>query len=72
MSDSVDSGLTLAGTMGVLGTSDELQKVAFQVVECGSDGTNQRVNDYYKFNIKLPTAATWTNNYWFHPSWYEH
>ena len=70
VSNSVDSGLTLAGTMGVLGTSDELKKIAFQVIECGSDGTNQRVNDYYKFNIKLPTAATWTNNYWFHMVFY--
>ena len=70
ISDSIESGLTLAGVMGSLGVSDTLDKLAFQVTECGEDGTTQRVNDYYKFTINLPGSATWTNNYWFHMVFY--
>ena len=70
ISDSVQVGLSLAGAMGQLGISDTLTKLSFQVIECGEDGTSQRVNDYYKFQINLPGSATWTNNYWFHMVFY--
>jgi hypothetical protein len=70
ISDKVTIGLTLAGAMGQYGISDTLNKLAFQVTECGEDGTTQRVNNYYKFNVKLPGSATWTNNYWFHMVFY--
>lgn len=70
ISDSVETGLTLAGTMGQVSVSDKLSKLAFQVIECNSAGVSSRANNYFKFNVKLPSAATWTNNYWFHMVFY--
>ena len=70
ISDSVETGLTLAGTMGQVSVSDKLEKLAFQVIECNSSGVASRSNDYWKFNIRLPGSSTWTNNYWFHMVFY--
>lgn len=63
-----DSSLSLyGGSMGVLGVSDKLTKLAYNIIECNSLGnTFGRNRDYYKINIKLESGTSWLNNLWFH------
>ena len=71
ISDNIDSTLTLAGTMGVVGTSDTLVRLGFKVEESSATGsTTAKVRDYWTFDINLPTSSTWTNNYWLHLGFY--
>ena len=71
ISDEVDDSLTLAGTMGILGTSDVLTRLAYTVEESSSTGsTTAKVRDHWTFNINLPTSSTWSNNHWLHLGFY--
>lgn len=71
ISDNLDNTLTLAGSMGVIGSSDVLERLAYKVQESSSTGsTTAKTRDHYVFDINLPASSTWTNSYWFHMAFY--
>lgn len=71
ISNGITYPLTLSGTMGVEGSSDELEPLAFEVYESdpNSDFT-KRNRDYYTFNIDIPNTYTMDINDWLHLAFY--
>ena len=71
ISDNIDNTLSLSGSMGIVGTSDVLAKLAYNVQETSSVGsTTAKTRDYWTFDINLPASSTWSNNYWLHLGFY--
>lgn len=66
ISDSLVSGMTLAGTMGLAGISDTLGPLGYTIQETNSLGSVTRERDYYTVSVNLPSSSTWTANKWFH------
>ncbi len=71
ISDNIDSTMSLSGSMGIIGTSDVLTRLGFNVQETSSTGsTTDKVRDYWTFDVNLPASSTWSNNYWLHLGFY--
>lgn len=71
VSDNIDYTLTLDGTMGILGSSDVLSPLGFNVQESSSTGsTVAKIRDHWMFDINIPSLATWNNNLWIHLGFY--
>ena len=71
ISDQIDSTLTLAGSMGIIGTSDILERLAYKVEESSATGsTTAKIRDYWTFDINLPASSSWTSNNWLHLGFY--
>lgn len=66
ISSGISTNITLAGAMGLLGVSDILSALSFSITETDKNASAARQNNYYTIKIKLPTATSWTSNYWFH------
>lgn len=71
ISNNIDDTLSLAGSMGVIGTSDVLTPLGFSVNETSSTGsTTAKIRDHWTFNIRIPALAIWSNNTWAHIGFY--
>ena len=70
ISSGISTSITLAGTMGNLGSSDTLQPLSYSIIQTDKNAVNTRENNYYTFRVRLPASATWTNNFWFHFAMY--
>ena len=60
------SDTNINSIMGVVGVSDTLIKLAFEITECDQNGVSSRVNDHYLMKIILPSGYVWEENILFH------
>ena len=51
--------------MGIVGSSETLDKLAFDISECNDQGNTARFMDYYLIKIILPSGSGWTTNLYF-------
>ena len=51
--------------MGILGVSDTLKKLAYDISECNSQGNTSRYMDHYLIKVILPSGSFWLTNYYF-------
>jgi len=51
--------------MGIFGTSETLDKLAFDISECNGQGNTARFMDHYLIKIILPLGSGWTTNLYF-------
>jgi len=60
------SEATVNSLMGIVGVSDTLNKLAFDISECDHHGNSSRLRDHYLVKIILPTGSYWGPNLYFH------
>jgi hypothetical protein len=60
------SDSTINSSMGVVGVSDTLVKLAFEISESDINGNISRTRDHYLIKIILPSGITWDPNLFFH------
>ena len=60
------SSSVINSTMGIVGVSDTLSKLAYEISECDQTGNNSRNMDYYLIKIILPSLTSWGSNVYFH------
>lgn len=53
ISSGVSTSISLAGTMGVLGSSDTLQALSFSIIESNENAINTRENNFYTFKSSI-------------------
>ena len=57
---------TINSLMGIVGVSDTLVKLAYEISECDLNGNSSRIRDHYLIKIILPAGLTWSDNLYFH------
>ena len=51
--------------MGIVGISETLNKLAFDISECNAQGNTARYMDHYLIKIILPSGSSWVSNLYF-------
>ena len=51
--------------MGIVGTSETLNKLAFDISECNDQGSTARFMDHYLIKIILPSGSLWETDLYF-------
>jgi hypothetical protein len=68
--NTIGNNANLDGVMGIQNTSDQLQKLSYQVNLCDKDGNINNELDHYFIRVNLPSLMQFDNNKWCHLAFY--